>query len=339
MSGGDADGGGADQTGLTRVSMVGVAVREWLVVFEGMVEGGERSPTTLDIYRYEASRLVVPGVGGLRVGELTVLRLDRFLQGVLVEKGYATAKVCRQVLSGLCGWLVRQGVLSSNPVRGVTSLEVEPVGKARALTVGQLRAWFTMLDVSEYAQRHDLPDLARFMLGTGLRLGEAIGVTWADLDLVAGVVTVGRTIVRVRGKSLVAKGVKSTASGRVLVLPGWCVELLKARRVRFGGVAGPVFPDARGGWRDRSNIGKAFRLVRAGTEFEWVRCHTYRATVAAILDESGATAYEVAQQLGHSRASMTQNVYMTHRASNSGNAAALDIHNLAAKPQHKAHDS
>jgi integrase len=40
--------------------------------------------------------------------------------------------------------------------------------------------WLAMLDANEFAQRHDLPELARFMLATGLRLGEALGVTWAD---------------------------------------------------------------------------------------------------------------------------------------------------------------
>jgi integrase len=64
------------------------------------------------------------------------------------------------------------------------------------------------------AQHHDLPELARFMLATGLRLGEALGVTWADLDLAAGTVAVRRTIIRVQGKGLIASRVKSKASER-----------------------------------------------------------------------------------------------------------------------------
>ncbi len=103
----------------------------------------------------------------------------------------------------------------------------------------------------EFARRLDLPELARFMLATGLRLGETLGVTWADLDLIAGTVTVQRTIVRVKGQGLVAKRVKSRASERGLLLPTWCVELLRARRVRLGAFEGPVFADSKGGWRDR----------------------------------------------------------------------------------------
>jgi len=79
----------------------------------------------------------------------------------------------------------------------------------------------------------------------------------------------------------------SRASERRLLLPSWCVDLLKARRVRLGAFDGPVFPDTKGGWRDRSNVGKAFRRVRDGSDFEWVKTHMSRKTVATLLDGAG----------------------------------------------------
>jgi integrase len=169
------------------------------------------------------------------------------------------------------------------------------------------------------------------MLATGLRLGEALGVTWADVDLTAGTVAVQRTIIRAQGRGLVAKRVKSPASRRGLMVPSWCVELLRARRVRLGAFDGPVFPDALGGWRDRSNVGKAFRRVREGSDFDWVKTHTYRKTVATLLDGSGASARMIADQLGHSRVSMTQDVYLGRRAANAANLVALEAYNLARK--------
>jgi integrase len=276
----------------------------------------------------------VPGVGSLRLAEVTTPRLDRFVQAVLADRGYSVAKQTRSALSGICGWLVRRGALRVNPVRDLTPLEQNRDRAARALSIEEMRQWLAMLDGSEFAQRHDLPELARFMLATGLRLGEALGVTWADVDLTTGTISVTRTIVRIKGRGLVANRVKSKASERGLLLPPWCVELLRVRRVRLGGFDGPVFPDARGGWRDRSNVGASFRQVRAGSDFEWVKTHTYRKTVATWLDQSGASARMIADQLGHSRVSMTQDVYLGRRASNSGNLAALEAYNpdLSAAP-------
>ena len=64
------------------------------------------------------------------------------------------------------------------------------------------------------------------------------------------------------------------------VLPGWCLTVLNTRRVRLGAFEVPVFADTKGGSRDRNNVGRDFRYVRTGTDFDRVKPHTYRKTVA-----------------------------------------------------------
>ncbi len=317
-----------DAAEFTASSSLGDAARAWLAAFETKVEQGTRSPSTLDHYRDSVERLSIPGVGGLRLGEVTTARLDRFLQEALATKGYSTANVCRTVLSGIYGWLVRRGGLPINPVRDVTPIEANRDRTPKALTPAQIHDWLAILDSDEEARRHDLPDLARFILATGLRLGEALGVRWSDIDLDRGVLSVERTVLRVKAKGLVASRLKSRTSYRVLVLPGWCLTMLRVRRARCAEGDGPVFPDAKGGYRDRNNVGAAFRRARAGTDFEWVKPHTYRKTVATLLDSKGATARMIADQLGHSRISMTQDVYLGRRAVASEVAVALDSLNL-----------
>lgn len=326
----------------TSRSMVSDVADAWLVMFAGRVERGTRSPSTLDEYSHVVRRFIKPGIGSFRLGEVTTPRLDRFVQRVLTENGYATAKLVRSVLSGICGWLVRRGALPVNPVRDLTPLELDRDRTARAMSATEIRSWLALLDGDPFAERHDLPELARFMLATGLRLGETLGLTWADVDLTAGTVLVHRTIIRAQGKGLMAKRTKSRASERGLLLPQWCVELLRARRVRLGAFEGPVFPDTRGGWRDRSNVGKAFRRVRGGSDFDWVKSHTFRKTVATLLDQGGSSARMIADQLGHSRVSMTQDVYLGRRAQNAGNVAALeaaDPDRALADGQHSSPDS
>ena len=126
------------------------------------------------------------------------------------------------------------------------------------MTPAQIREWLDILDADEFAGRHDLPELARFILATGLRLSEALGVRWSDIDPDRGSLRVERTIVRVKGKGLVASRPKTPSSQRVLVLPGWCLTMLQARRARLGVADGPVFADSLGGYRDRNNVGAAF---------------------------------------------------------------------------------
>ncbi|PKW26675.1 site-specific integrase [Phycicoccus duodecadis] len=327
-----------DEPGFTASSSLAKAADAWLEVLEERVERGTRSATTLDLYRHAVQKHIRPGIGELRLGELTVPRVDRFLQRVLRTKGYSTAKLCRTVLSGISRWLVRQGGLPFNPVRDTAPLELDRDRTARAMTPAQIREWLDILDADEFARRHDLPELARFILATGLRLGEALGVRWSDIDPDRGSLRVQRTIVRVKGKGLVASRPKTRSSQRVLVLPGWCLTMLQARRARLGVVGGPVFADSLGGYRDRNNVGAAFRRVRTGTGFEWVTPHTFRKTVATLLDSKGASARMIADQLGHSRVSMTQDVYMGRRAVSAELAEALESLDDHQRPQPRRRD-
>ena len=66
--------------------------------------------------------------------------------------------------------------------------------------------------------------------------------------------------------------------------------------------------------------------MRGGSSFAWVKTHTYRKTVAKVLDQSCASTRMIADQLGHSRVSMTQDVYLGRRAANTGNLAALEAY-------------
>ena len=56
----------------------------------------------------------------------------------------------------------------------------------------------------------------------------------------------------------------------------------------------------------------------------WVTSHSFRKTAATILDEAALSARLVADQLGHSRPSMTQDIYMGRHAVDSQAALALD---------------
>lgn len=199
-------------------------------------------------------------------------------------------------------------VLRHNPVREVARLEQGRRKATRALSVEEAATLLAMLDASELAQRRDLPDLMRFLLATGVRIGEALALQWDAVDLDAQVVRIDWTVARVRGRGLVRKEVKTATSERDLRLPDWCVAILR-RRAAGQGPDALVFTDSKGGLRDVGNTGKDLRKAR-GDEFAWVTSHTARKTVATLLDGQGLSARAIADQLGHARPSMTQDVYM-----------------------------
>ena len=98
----------------------------------------------------------------------------------------------------------------------------------------------------------DLPDLVDFMLGTGLRIGEALAMTWPAVDLDEGVAEVRGTVGRISGRGLVIHPKPKTRAGwRRLHLPVWLVESLQ-RRERVESEWRVVFPSQQGKLRDRN---------------------------------------------------------------------------------------
>lgn len=296
----------------------------WLADIRDLVEDGKRSPGTLETYEGHLSRYVLPAFRSVRLGEFSVPLIDRFLVALRRSVGRSTAKSCRSVLSGVLGLAVRYGVLVSNPIRDATRLEGSAEKSPRALTSSERTALFAGLNGDAVASRQDLVDLTRFLLATGLRIGECLAVSWLDVDLGVGRVRIDHTVIRVKGHGLVRKSTKTEAGSRTLLLPSWAVADLSRRQALGVSLEAPIFPDSLGGLRDPSNTRRNLRraLDRAG--FDWVTSHNFRKTTATLLDDAGLSARLVADQLGHARPSMTQDVYMGRKAVDARAAAALE---------------
>ncbi len=73
-----------------------------------------------------------------------------------------------------------------------------------------------------------------------------------------------------------------------------------------------MFPTRNGTWKAPNNVRRQWRAARKGTGFEWVVPHTFRKTVATIVDkemgELGAKA--VKENLGHSDEKVGQDYYV-----------------------------
>jgi integrase len=162
-----------------------------------------------------------------------------------------------------------------------------------------------------------------FMLGTGVRIGEALAVAWDQIDFDEATVTIAYTLIRIKGQGLVRKSTKTAAGTRVLPLPQTTVAMRRRRRRagRIGTI--PVFPDSHGGWRDPYNTSRDIRNARGAEEFAWVTSHVFRKTAATMLDEAGLSACDMATHLGHARPSLTQDVYLGRGVANRRAAEVL----------------
>jgi len=311
----------------TRGARVAVAIGLW----RADLEASALAPATRQLYEAAARLYVQPALGQVRLGELTPAVIDRALTLVKVNKGTQPARAARRALSSLCADAVRHAI-GHNPVRDSRPIPCEH-RQARALTPAEAADLQTRLAADPRATRLDLPDLVQFMLGTGVRIGEAAAVRDAVLDLDAGTVHINATIIRVPGVGLrIQPHTKTTASQRVLALPAPVLDTLRHRRAvgRPTGPAGVVFCSPTGQLRDPSNTQADLRGTLDRIGYPWVTSHTFRKTVASRLDDQGFSIRHIADQLGHARPSTTLDHYLGRRAVTTADHAAA-LADLAAR--------
>jgi integrase len=240
-------------------------------------------------------------------------RLRSFLQRVAEAHGSATAKKAKSVLHGVIGYAVDNGVLSSDATRQVrtvtsTAAKSKVRDHTRAMTRSErdhvidatlLAAREPGLNPRTRRKRRTTADFIAFLAGTGARIDEARRVRWRDVNLERGRVYL--------------RGTKSETSDRWLNLPDWLVEQLAARAADCGAegyvFAAPAQRDPERVW-DQSNSAGAVRAALDACGLTWAVPHTFRRTVATLLDQANLPIARIADQLGHADVSMTARVYL-----------------------------
>jgi integrase len=279
-------------------------------------------PQTVDRYRGIVEHAINPTLGSLSLREVTVSTADRFLKAYAKDHP-AQAQSIKQVLGQIMGMAVRHDALATNPVRSVArlrtvrkdirALEVEQLHEVRRL----VREWRKPAPGGKGPvgpkPSGDLPDVIDIFLATGLRINEVLALRWSDIDLAATqpTLSVTGTLVQVKGKGLIRQPVpKSEAGRRTMMLPAFASAVLLDRRVNSrSNLNDAVFATRNGTWVSAHNVRRQWRAIREGTGLDWVTPHTFRKTVATMV-ESELGSKVAAAQLGHASEAMTEGYYI-----------------------------
>jgi integrase len=144
----------------------------------------------------QAVRLhLVPGVGTIPLAKLTASQLDAWFRRHQ-ENGTSARNICyaRTVLRAALGQARKWRAVREN----VAALVEPPRHRAKhiqPLSPEQARALLSA------AKKHRLSALVSVATALGLRLGEALGLAWNDVDLTAGVLTIRQALERSGGDS------------------------------------------------------------------------------------------------------------------------------------------
>jgi len=291
---------------------------------------GELAPKSVDTYAATIDA-VRKRLADIRVNEATPGLLDEILRGIRRDHGATRERHTKVALNSVLTDAVLAGAIAANPVRELGTRRKrkadQKVKGAPALAVDQVRELLKAIEESEVCAAKDLRDPVLMLAATGLRRGELLALRWEDVDLDGCVLTVAGSVVRLKGAGLVRQDTTKGGGARSVPLPQFAVDALHRRKgdPQRAGTAGVIFPSSAGTLRDDpDNFGKQWREVRDSLGLPDVSSHSFRKTVATLIDDSGLSARVGADQLGHARPSMTQDVYMSRGQVHTEVAAVLD---------------
>jgi integrase len=286
-------------------------------------------PSTYKSYVLHVEKHLKPHIQREQLTALSASSVRRMLKAH-TEAGMAPASV-RRILAVLRRALevARQdGLVARNVAALVDGPRVEH-REVVPYSVEQARL------VVEAVKADRLGPLFTLIITTGLRSGEARGLSWSDLDLDAATLTVRKTAHR-DGKDWSFDSPKSERSRRTVALPPLTVNRLREFRTAqsIERIAmGPawkdrhdlVFTSMRGAPLDDTFILKRFKKIVAEAGLPVKNIHALRHSYASYLIFEGLNIREVMEALGHSQISITMNTY-AHILPNARRAAADAIH-------------
>lgn len=272
---------------------------------------GWTSPISVGVNTGHAMR-ARDALGSVKVTKLTVAQVEVFL-GAMAAQGFATATI--RGTRGILRLALRRAERDHGLGRNVADLAVLPAGtrrKSRSMTPEQVHKLLA-LDVSPWWRAY-----FACALMLGLRPGELLGLTWACVDLDAGVVRVRQQLKRVNGE-LVLSDLKTVSSRRTIEMPKAVAAALKVHRqaqlkARMQATAWQdhdlVFCSRFGTPKWRATQDRRFKELceRAGIGGDWQLRET-RHTFVSVLSESGLPIEDIADAVGHVNSHVTSTVY------------------------------
>jgi integrase len=154
---------------------------------------------------------------------------------------------------------------------------------------------------------------------TGMRQSELIGLKWEGIDWNLSTIQVKRQVRHFKGASYIFLEPKSKSGVRTIVLGKKALEPLRNHTIeqqRLINSSGRdwicldlVFPSNVGTPITASNIRRAFRRLLTASGLHKIRFHDLRHTAVSLMLNHGIPVLIVSKRVGHSKPSITIDVY------------------------------
>lgn len=289
-------------------------VAEWMTFWLNSYKKNSVKRKTYDQYEGVIRVHLIPEFGEFRLVELKESQLQAFYNRLFVNGLSArTIHIINMVLSAALKKAVKSRLILFN-VCDAVELPKQVQKERRVLTPEEQECLLKELKKDEQGFMYV------FALFTGLRRGEVLALKWSDVDLDNGIISVTKTLSRVKTyvdsgdkTKLIVSEPKTETSKRLVPIVKSLIPMLKKQRklTRKNNDFDLVFPSEAGGYIDPGNYNRKFYKMVKRAGLPKANPHSLRHSFATRALEAGVDLKTTQELLGHSSIDITANLY-TH---------------------------
>lgn len=268
---------------------------------------------TADQYSRTINKHIIPNIGKVPLKDLSLVRVEQFYATLIQNQvSIRTVRITHVVLHRSLDKAVRYGLLTHNPTQGAT-LPRYRHGDMKILDESQVSHFLVAAQDSTYQGLYHLA------VTTGMRLGELVGLKWSDIHFKTGAISIQRQVQVVRGKGWTFQEPKTRSGRRTVKVGEGCLQSLRVQleKQQFQkALVGErwqdfdlVFTSKVGTPIDPSNLRLNFKRVLYQAGLPQIRFHDLRHTAASLMLNKGIPFIVVSRILGHSKPSITLDIY------------------------------
>jgi integrase len=296
----------------------GVAIDDTLTVKRLLTDWLASVKSTVRIRSYEkydsiVNKHLIPELGRIRLEKLAPQDVQTLIDAKLAAGLHPnTVTGIKIVLSHALSQAMRFSMIGRN---------VAALVRGPKIPRHEMSVW-TQEQAAHFIECCDKEPLGAFYvikLHTGARRGEISALRWQDVDMVAAVATINRSLQRSNTQGLIFEEPKSVKSRRSISLAPAVISALKAHRARQNETrlaAGPdwqdndlIFCTGIGTPIDPRGLSLDYDRMIDKAELPRIRLHDMRHTFATIGLARGVHPKVMSDMLGHSKVSLTLDVY------------------------------
>jgi len=266
-----------------------------------------KEPKTFDFYKLNVEKRIRPKLGRVELRKIKsadVTKMFRILETEGASK--STVSATRRTLRAAFTVAVKNGLCAANPVTNAIAPTVRTKPKV-FFDAEQAQALLTALKGSP------VENLVRFTLATGVRIGEATGLTWPHVDLSRKECRIEQQMQRVGGE-LVLKPLKTDKSRRTMPMVGHSLQAVQDEKARqtleaWHNPNSVVFLNPFGRPFDPKYVDVKLKEALAKAKLPVTGMHSLRHSAATFMLMAGLNMHQVSRYLGHSQIALTSNLY------------------------------